>query len=138
MPGGRLGHYSFLGADPYAIARVRGRELWLEVRRDADLKGRFYEGTQRRHEVPARDFPDVVDLVGRRRRRVAEHRDAVYAELGQRVGLSAAAAHERVKQLRCNGVIEATVAVLNGQAIGRPVAAFVHVNTRAWATQRRC
>ena len=57
-----------------------------EVRGDADFKGRFHEGVEPRHEVAARDFAHVVDLVGRRRRRVAEHRDAVHADLGQRLG----------------------------------------------------
>ena len=50
-----------------------------------------------------------------------------YAELGKKIALSAPAVHERVKRLRKLGAIEATVAKLNGPAIGRPLLAFVHV-----------
>jgi aminodeoxychorismate synthase component I len=36
LPGGPLGRFSFLGADPYAVARLREREWRVEVRREAD------------------------------------------------------------------------------------------------------
>lgn len=55
-----------------------------------------------------------------------------YAELGRRVGLSAPAVHERVKRLRATGRIRGTVAVLDGPAIGKPLLAFVHVDTMGW------
>ena len=61
-------------------------------------------------------------------------RDAnqAYAAIGQSVGLSAPAVHERVKRLRASGVIKATVAQLDGTAVGKPLLAFVHVDTVGW------
>lgn len=55
-----------------------------------------------------------------------------YTELGRRVGLSAPAVHERVKRLRVTGRVRGTVAVLDGPAIGKPLLAFVHVDTMGW------
>ncbi|MEL6608193.1 MAG: Lrp/AsnC family transcriptional regulator [Pseudomonadota bacterium] len=52
--------------------------------------------------------------------------------LGSAVGLSAPAVHERVKRLRATGVIRGTVAVLDGTQVGRPILAFVHVDTKGW------
>lgn len=56
-----------------------------------------------------------------------------YAMLGERVGLSAPAVHERVKRLRKTGVIRATTACLDGEAVGKPLLAFVHVDTTGWS-----
>lgn len=55
-----------------------------------------------------------------------------YAELGKRVALSAPAVHERVKRLRRSGVIRRTSVQISPQAIGRPLLAFVHVDTKGW------
>lgn len=55
-----------------------------------------------------------------------------YAELGQRVGLSAPAVHDRVKKLRAAGCLRGTVALLDGPAMGRPLLAFVHVDSSSW------
>lgn len=55
-----------------------------------------------------------------------------FATLGTIVGLSAPAVHERVKRLRARGVIRGTVAVLDGNAVGKPLLAFVHVDTTGW------
>ncbi|MEO1292951.1 MAG: Lrp/AsnC family transcriptional regulator, partial [Pseudomonadota bacterium] len=55
-----------------------------------------------------------------------------YAELGARVGLSAPAVHERVKRLKSKGVIERTSARVVGDRIGKPMLAFVHVDTVGW------
>lgn len=55
-----------------------------------------------------------------------------YADLGQRLHLSPAAVHERVKRLRRDGVIIGTVARLDGAKIGRPLLTFVHVDTAGW------
>lgn len=54
------------------------------------------------------------------------------AAVGDKVGLSAPAIHERVKRLRASGAIKATVAVLDGHKIGKPLLAFVHVDTKGW------
>jgi Lrp/AsnC family leucine-responsive transcriptional regulator len=61
-------------------------------------------------------------------------RDATqaYAALGQAVGLSAGAAHERVRKLREQGVIRRTTIDVDPAAAGRGVAAFVLVEANAW------
>jgi DNA-binding Lrp family transcriptional regulator len=55
-----------------------------------------------------------------------------YATIGQAVGLSAPAVHERVKKLKAGGVILGTAALLDGPAIGKPLLVFVHVATNSW------
>ena len=61
-------------------------------------------------------------------------RDATqaYAVLGKTVGLSAGAAHERVRKLREQSVIRRTTVDVDPAAIGRPVLAFVLVEANAW------
>jgi Lrp/AsnC family transcriptional regulator, leucine-responsive regulatory protein len=60
-----------------------------------------------------------------------------YTELGQELHLSAPAVHERVKRLKRDGVIVATAARLHGARVGRPLLAFVHVNTRSLIVSRQ-
>lgn len=55
-----------------------------------------------------------------------------YADLGERVNLSAPAVHERVKKLRAAGHLRGTAALLDGAAIGKPLLAFVHVDNAGW------
>jgi DNA-binding Lrp family transcriptional regulator len=55
-----------------------------------------------------------------------------YADLGKKVGLSAPAAHERVKRLRQRGVIKQVAALVEPQAAGKPLLAFIHVDTAGW------
>ena len=55
-----------------------------------------------------------------------------YAELGERAGLSAPAAHERVKRLRRSGTIRRTAALIDPKAMRKSLLAFVHVDTRGW------
>ncbi|MFB9691141.1 Lrp/AsnC family transcriptional regulator [Amycolatopsis plumensis] len=61
-------------------------------------------------------------------------RDATqaYAALGKAVGLSAGAAHERVRKLRDQEVIRRTTVDVDPAAVGRGVAAFVLVEANAW------
>lgn len=61
-------------------------------------------------------------------------RDATqaYAALGQAVGLSAGAAHERVRKLREQGIIRRTTVDVDPSAVGRGVAAFVLIEANAW------
>ncbi|WP_455352550.1 Lrp/AsnC family transcriptional regulator [Streptomyces sp. SYSU K217416] len=61
-------------------------------------------------------------------------RDATqaYAALGKAVGLSAGAAHERVRKLRDRGVIRRTTVDVDPAALGRGVLAFVMVESSAW------
>jgi DNA-binding Lrp family transcriptional regulator len=65
---------------------------------------------------------------------VALRRDATqsYAALGKAAGLSAGAAHERVRKLRERGVIRRTTIDVDPVAVGRPVLAFVMVEANAW------
>lgn len=55
-----------------------------------------------------------------------------YAKISAAVGLSAPAVHERVKRLRAAGTIKSTVAQLDGTALGKPLLAFIHVDTVGW------
>jgi Lrp/AsnC family transcriptional regulator, leucine-responsive regulatory protein len=55
-----------------------------------------------------------------------------YAALGQAVGLSAGAAHERVRKLRERGVIRRTTVEVDPAAVGGAVLAFVMVDSAAW------
>ncbi|MBM0105967.1 Lrp/AsnC family transcriptional regulator [Steroidobacter sp. S1-65] len=55
-----------------------------------------------------------------------------YVELGEQIGLSAPAVHERVKRLKRTGAIRQTAALLNPIAIHKTLLAFVHVDTHGW------
>ena len=55
-----------------------------------------------------------------------------YGELAKRVGLSQAAAHERVKKLEARGVIKGYGAVVDADALGYGVVAFVFVDNAAF------
>ncbi|MFI8930249.1 Lrp/AsnC family transcriptional regulator [Streptomyces sp. NPDC053474] len=55
-----------------------------------------------------------------------------YAALGEAVGLSAGAAHERVRKLRERGVIRRTAADVDPAAVGSGVLAYVMVDSTSW------
>jgi Lrp/AsnC family transcriptional regulator, leucine-responsive regulatory protein len=55
-----------------------------------------------------------------------------YTALGKAVGLSAGAAHDRVRKLRERGVIRRTTIEIDPGAVGRGVLAFVMVDANAW------
>ncbi|MFD5285408.1 Lrp/AsnC family transcriptional regulator [Streptomyces rubrogriseus] len=59
-----------------------------------------------------------------------------YAELGREVGLSAGAAHERVRKLRERRVIRSTTVEVDPEALDRGVLAFVLVDSTAWMGDR--
>ncbi|MEU5345902.1 MULTISPECIES: Lrp/AsnC family transcriptional regulator [unclassified Streptomyces] len=61
-------------------------------------------------------------------------RDAAqaYVSLGRAVGLSAGAAHDRVRKLRERGVIRRTTVEVDPAALGQGVLAFVMVDSSAW------
>ncbi|MEU1894851.1 Lrp/AsnC family transcriptional regulator [Streptomyces pristinaespiralis] len=61
-----------------------------------------------------------------------EDATSAYAALGKAVGLSAGAAHERVRKLRERGVIRRTTVDVDPAALGRGVLAFVMVESSAW------
>ncbi|MDZ7840926.1 MAG: Lrp/AsnC family transcriptional regulator [Gammaproteobacteria bacterium] len=75
----------------------------------------------------------ALDAIDRRiLRYLAEDATRPYAELGKLVHLSPPAVHERVKRLRRDGIITATVARIDGASIGCPLLAFIHVETAGW------
>ncbi|GAA4224325.1 DNA-binding Lrp family transcriptional regulator [Streptosporangium album] len=55
-----------------------------------------------------------------------------YAALGEAVGLSSGATHERVRKLRRRGVIRRTSVDVDPAAVGKGVAAFVMLDASAW------
>ena len=58
-----------------------------------------------------------------------------YAQLGREVSLSPAAVHERVRRLRTSGVIWRTTVEVDPDALGRPVLAFVLVDSEGWVKE---
>ena len=58
--------------------------------------------------------------------------DMSYTELGAVVNMSAPAVHERVKKLRASGQIRSKSAILDGPSIGKPLLAFVHIDSCGW------
>lgn len=84
--------------------------------------------------VPARRVPDAFD----RKILAALTKDgrATYAEIGEQVGLSAPAVHERVKRLR-QYAIRRIGAQLDGPACGKNFLAFVHVDADGWGKSER-
>ncbi len=77
--------------------------------------------------------PRSLDSIDRRiLGELTKNADTSYADLSTRVGLSAPAVHERVKRLRTSGRIKGTVALLDGTAVGKPLLAFVHLDTEGW------
>ncbi|TCC45818.1 Lrp/AsnC family transcriptional regulator [Kribbella capetownensis] len=55
-----------------------------------------------------------------------------YAALGQVVGMSAGATHERVRKLKAAGVIRRTAVEVDPAAVGQGVLAFVMLDADAW------
>lgn len=55
-----------------------------------------------------------------------------YAQLGEMVGLSPPAVHERVKRLKDAGTLVRSAAIVNGAAVDKPLLAYVHVDTKGW------
>jgi Lrp/AsnC family leucine-responsive transcriptional regulator len=85
--------------------------------------------TIRRNELQER----AIDATDRRLLAVlVEDATVSYADLGDRSGLSAPAAHERVKRLKRSGAIRRTAALIDPKAAGKSLLAFVHVDTRGW------
>ena len=80
--------------------------------------------------------PDTVTAMDTMDRKLlgllAEDATLSYKEMGERLHLSAPAVHERVKKLKKAGAITGTVARLDGAAVGRPLCAFIHMDTEGW------
>jgi len=63
---------------------------------------------------------------------LARDADRSFQALGEEVGLSAPAVHERVKRLKASGRIKGTVARVDPQALGKNFLAFVHVDVKGY------
>ncbi|WP_303980448.1 Lrp/AsnC family transcriptional regulator [Dongia mobilis] len=63
---------------------------------------------------------------------LADDATIAYRDLGEKLGLSAPSVFERVKKLKAQGIIKQTTIAIDGEAIGRPLMAFVHVMTEGW------
>ncbi|NYT60038.1 Lrp/AsnC family transcriptional regulator [Alcaligenaceae bacterium] len=59
-----------------------------------------------------------------------------YTQLGEKLHLSAPAVHERVKRMKRQGVILASVAKLDAVSLGRPLLCFIQVVTNSIARTR--
>jgi DNA-binding Lrp family transcriptional regulator len=83
----------------------------------------------RRKRQPERDL-DAMDrkLLGV----LVEDATISYVDLGERVGLSPPAAHERVKRLRRSGAIRRVAALIEPESVDKTLLAFVHVDTTGW------
>jgi Lrp/AsnC family leucine-responsive transcriptional regulator len=87
---------------------------------------------------PKRRGPPPLDPFDRKiLAALAADADQSYAALGEKVGLSPPAVHERVKRLKRAGAIRDTVARLDGPAVGKPLTAFVHVEAAGWGKSER-
>ena len=63
---------------------------------------------------------------------LTQNAEQSYADLGNAVGLSAPAAHERVKRYKVTGRIKSVAAQLDPIMTGKRFLAFIHVNTTGW------
>ncbi len=63
---------------------------------------------------------------------LVDNADISYAQLGEKVGLSPPAVHERVRRLKEAGTLVRSSAIVHGPAVGKPLLAFVHVDTKGW------
>lgn len=53
------------------------------------------------------------------------------AEIGKQVGLTASSVYERVRKLQDKGIIKGYVAIVDPEALGKPITAFVRVTIGA-------
>lgn len=60
-----------------------------------------------------------------------------HAAIGNEVGLSPPAVHERIKRMRASRTIAASAALLDGRSVGKPLLAFVHVDADGWGKSQR-
>ncbi|SMP24038.1 Lrp/AsnC family transcriptional regulator [Shimia sagamensis] len=63
---------------------------------------------------------------------LSEDAEQSYATLGDKVGLSPPAVHERVKRYKASGRISGVTAQLDPMMTGKPFLAFLHVDTTGW------
>lgn len=58
-----------------------------------------------------------------------ESSETPYVILGRKIGISSSAVHKRIKRLISRGAIERFIAVVNPQALGKKLKAFVGIST---------
>lgn len=68
---------------------------------------------------------------------LADDSSQSYAELSEVLHLSAPTIHDRVKRLKRDGVIKATVAKIDGCKVGRTLLTFILVNTKNVLSTKR-
>lgn len=59
-----------------------------------------------------------------------------YASLGDQVGLSSPAVHERVKKLKRAGVVKSISAILDPVLLGKSMLSYVHIDTTGWGKSK--
>jgi len=57
-----------------------------------------------------------------------------YADLAQKLNLSAPALHDRVKKLKAKGVLKRLTIDLDAKQLGHAITSIVHVDTEGWHT----
>jgi Lrp/AsnC family transcriptional regulator, leucine-responsive regulatory protein len=77
--------------------------------------------------VPDGTFDGVEDLDRQILRLLASDGRMSYTDLGRATGLSTSAVHQRVRKLEERGVVQGYVAVVDPQAVGLPLTAFISV-----------
>ena len=70
---------------------------------------------------------DLPDLDRRIVRLLAEDGRMSYTDLGRVTGLSTSAVHQRVRRLEARGVIRGYAAVVDAEAVGLPLTAFISI-----------
>ncbi len=68
---------------------------------------------------------------------LASNAERSYGALGEIVGLSAPAVHERVRKLKLAGVLKGSFARLDPAAVGKPLLAFIHIEAAGWGKSER-
>ncbi len=63
---------------------------------------------------------------------LADDATIAFRDLGEKLNLSAPSVYERVRKLKNQGAIKRTTIEIDGEAIGCPLLAFVHVLTEGW------
>jgi Lrp/AsnC family leucine-responsive transcriptional regulator len=101
-----------------AITNVRGRRRWATTAASGGIV----------RALAARELNDTDRAIIAHLQREGR---ATYAQIAQRVGLSPAAVHERVKKLEARGVITGYRAVVDPEHIGAGVTAFIMVTQTA-------
>ena len=79
-----------------------------------------------------RDSKELDDIDRKLLGLLTDNAELSYAMLGEQVGLSPPAVHERVKRYKASGRIRSVVAALDPAMTGKPFLAFIHINTTGW------